>query len=220
LGKIAREFDALLLVDSISAVGGMLIDMDQCGADVVAGASQKCLELPPGLAPIALSKRAQDYLKKMINRKVPYVLDLEIWRKSLENRGDWHPQPITGATNTLWAMDWMVDQIIDEKIENREKRFKQTGEYLKKNFLELGFKLGARPECASPVVTEFIVPDKYTAEDFRSYYMNEYNLMVGRGERLNSKGQSISFRVAHFGRATEEKRVEMLLAITRKFIKK
>jgi alanine-glyoxylate transaminase / serine-glyoxylate transaminase / serine-pyruvate transaminase len=220
LGKIAREFDALLLVDSISAVGGMLIEMDKCGADVVAGASQKCLELPPGLAPIAVSSRAQEYLKNMKNRKVPYVLDLEIWRKALEIRGDWHPQPITGATTMLYALDWMVDEIKAEGLENRQERFRQTGEYLKKAFYALGFKLAADPEYASPVVTEFIVPEGYIAEDFRSFYMNKHNLMVGRGERMNSEGQINSFRVAHFGRATEKQRVDMLIDITREYLKK
>jgi len=219
LGKIAREFDALLLVDSISAIGGMEINMDQCEADVVAGASQKCLELPPGLAPVAVSCRAQEYLKKMKNRKVPYVLDLEIWRKSLENRGVWHPQPITGATTMLYALDWMIDKIKAEGLENRQKRFREAGEYLKRNFLELDFKLGADPEHASPVVTEFIVPEGYCAEDFRSFYMDRYNLMVGRGERVNSEGKINSFRVAHFGRATEEKRVNMLIDITREYLK-
>jgi alanine-glyoxylate transaminase/serine-glyoxylate transaminase/serine-pyruvate transaminase len=218
LGKIAREFDALLLVDSISAIGGMVIDMDQVGADVVAGASQKCLELPPGLAPIALSVRAQEYLKSMKNRRVPYVLDLEIWRKSLEKRGDWHPQPITGATTMLYALDWMIDNIKAERLESREERFRQSGEYLKQNFMELGFELGANSECASPVVTEFIVPKGYCAEDFRLYYMNKYNLMVGRGERMDSAGEVNSFRVAHFGRATERKRVDMLIDITRKYL--
>ena len=52
IGKIAREFDSLLIVDSVSGVGGVVVEMGENGADVVAGASQKCLELPPGLAPV------------------------------------------------------------------------------------------------------------------------------------------------------------------------
>ncbi|MFC1651087.1 pyridoxal-phosphate-dependent aminotransferase family protein, partial [Candidatus Latescibacterota bacterium] len=65
IGTIAREFDALLIVDSVSSVGGMAIDMGENGADVVAGASQKCLELPPGLAPVAVGERAWKHMDSM-----------------------------------------------------------------------------------------------------------------------------------------------------------
>jgi aspartate aminotransferase-like enzyme len=220
LGKIAREFDALLLVDSISAVGGIVIDMDGTGADVVAGASQKCLELPPGLAPIAVSSRAMDYMKRMKKRCVPYVLDLLAWEKASETMKDWHPQPITGATTMLYALDWMIDRILEEGLKNRQERFRKTGEYLKKAFAELGFSTSADPEYASPVVTEFIMPDGLIAEDIRSYYMTEHNVMVGRGERNNRTGEAISFRVAHFGKAAEMERINLLIEITKKFIKK
>ncbi len=131
LGEIAREFDALLLVDSISAVGGVVIDMDNAGADVVAGASQKCLELPPGLAPVAVGERAWEYMKNMKNRRVPYILDFMAWEKAYIDMHDRHPQPVTGATTILYVLDWVVDQIIEEVRENRQERFRASGDRLK-----------------------------------------------------------------------------------------
>lgn len=220
LGEIAREFEALMLVDSISAVGGVIIDMDKSGADVVAGASQKCLELPPGLAPIAISTRALEYMKTMKVRHVPYVLDLMIWEDAYERMGDWHPQPITGATNLLCAMDWMVDKVNGEGIENRQERFRKSGKQLKNYFMELGFKPAADPLYASPVVTEFITPKGITAEEVRYYYMKKHNTMVGRGERYNSKGEAVSFRIAHFGLAAEKERIDFIVNITKEFITK
>ena len=218
LGEIAREFGALLLVDSISAIGGVVIDMDKVGADVVAGASQKCLELPPGLAPIAVGSRAMEYMKGMKNRRVPYVLDLMLWEKSLKNRGDWHPQLITGATTMLYALDWIVDRIIDEGIEHREERFRAAGERLKKGLGELGFSVAADPRYASPVVTEFVAPTGIIADDLRSYYMDVHNTMVGRAKRTNDKGQIVSFRIAHFGLAAENERIDFMVDITKKFM--
>jgi len=218
LGKIAREFDALLLVDSVSAVGGIVIDMHKAGADVVAGASQKCLELPPGLAPIAVGARAREYMKRMKNRRVPYVLDLMVWDRYRESMADWHPQPITGATTMLYALDWMVHRIREEGIESRQERFRAAGERLKRGLAELGFTVAADPRCASPVVTEFMMPADILAEDVRSYYMAEHNTMVGRGARVNDKGEAISFRVAHFGLAAESERIDFLVDITREFL--
>ena len=220
LGDLAREFDALLLVDSISAVGGMVINIDETGADVVAGASQKCLELPPGLAPLAFSERAKKYLDDLPKRPIPRVLDLKVWSEYLVTEAEWHPQPITGATNMLAALDWMADAILEEGVEKRQERFRQVGERLKKEFVDMGFTIPVPPETASPVVTEFVVPDGFLAEDFREHYIRKHNVMVGRGERMNADGEAISFRIAHFGRAAEKKRVDMMIEITKAFSEK
>lgn len=218
LGKIAREFDALLLVDSVSGVGGVVIDMDNSGADVVAGASQKCLELPPGLAPVAVGDRAWDYMRNMKNRRVPYILDFMAWEKAYIDMHDFHPQPVTGATHMLYALDWVLDKILEEGLENRQERFRASGERLKKGLNEIGFKTGADPKYASPVVTEFITPDNIPAQDVREYYMKKHNTMVGFGRRTNDNGTVISFRIAHFGRAAEIERIDHMIRITKQFM--
>jgi len=218
LGEIAREFDALLLVDAVSSVGGAVIDMDGSGADVVAGASQKCLELPPGLAPVAVGPRASQHMRAMKVRRVPYVLDFLMWEWSLEARGDWHPQLTTGATTMLYALDWVADRIREEGIENRQERFRAAGQRLEASLGELGFTPAAAPRDASPVVTEFLVPDGMTAAQLRNYYLTEHNTMVGGGSRTNANGEGISFRVAHFGQAAESERIDRLIEITRGFV--
>jgi len=218
LGEIAREFDALLLVDGVSSVGGVVIDMDGSGADVVAGASQKCLELPPGLAPVAVGPRARQYMKAMKVRRVPYVLDFMMWDWSLDTRGNSHPQLTTGATTMLYALDWIVDRIREEGIESRQERFRAAGQRLKAGFRELGFTTATPPRNASPVVSELIVPDGMTAAELRNYYITEHNTMVGGGGRKNAKGKGSSFRVAHFGRAAEYERIDRLIEITREFV--
>jgi len=218
LGEIAREFDALLLVDSISAVGGVVIDMDGSGADVVAGATQKCLELPPGLAPVAVGARAWDYMQNMKDRRVPYILDFLAWEKAYIDMHDFHPQPVTGNINMLYALDWIADRIIEEGLENRQERFRASGERLKRGLVDLGFTLPADPRYASPVVTEFVTPDGIPAQDVRDYYMKAHNTMVGFGRREDESGTVVSFRIAHFGIAAETGRIDHVINITRQFM--
>ncbi len=218
IGEIAREFDALVLVDAVSGVGGVVIDMDDAGADVVAGASQKCLELPPGLAPVAVGRRAWDYIGRMKNRRVPYILDFVAWKNAYIDMHDWHPQPVTGATTMLYALDWVVDQIIAETLPKRQERFRAAGERLKKGLAELGFRAGADPRYASPVVTEFVVPEGMSGEAVRDYYLKKHDTMVGYGVRTNDKGVKTAFRIAHFGLAAENERIDHMIAITRKYI--
>ena len=218
IGEIAREFDAFVLVDAVSGVGGVVIDMDDAGADVVAGASQKCLELPPGLAPVAVGRRAWNYIEKMGNRRVPYILDFVAWKRAFIDQHDWHPTPVTGATTMLYALDWVIDQIIAEGIENRQERFRAAGERLKKGLGELGFRSGADPRYASPVVTEFVTPDGISGEAVRDYYLKKHNTMVGYGFRTNEKGVKTSFRIAHFGLASNHDRIDHMIEITRKYM--
>ena len=218
LGQLAIEYDALLLVDSVSAVGGMVIDMDAAGADAVAGASQKCLELPPGLALVAVGSRARQYMSGMTDRRVPLLLDLMAWQESFETRHDWHPQPFTGAANLLYALDWMADQIREEGLANRQERFRAAGQRLKSGFSDLGFTATAGPRIASPVVTEFRMPDGRSAEDLRAYYLAEHNIMVGRGQGPETGPADAHIRVAHFGRSAEPERIDLLIDITRDFM--
>ncbi len=221
VGAIAREFDALLLSDSVSALGGISIDMGESGADIVAGASQKCLELPPGLAPVGVSSRAWEYMEKMKNRRVPWILDLVTWKRASIDQRIHHPQPVTGATTLLLALDWMVDRILEEGIPNRESRFQLAGKQLMSGMDVLGFYMTAAPGNASPVVTDLMVPDGMNGEIVRRYYFERHNTMVGYGfyDRDEQKKYSRSFRIAHFGRSADHDRIEHMIEITKHFLK-
>lgn len=219
IGEIAREFDALLIVDSISGVGGVVVEMGENGADVVAGASQKCFELPPGLAPIAVSDRAWDYIDTMENRHVPYYLDLLKWKNAAMKQRDEHPQLVTGNTTFLYALDWSVDQIIEEGIYNRQERFRSAGKHLRDGMAELGFRMSADPDDASPVVTDFYPPDGIPGDEVRSYYLEKHNTMVGYGFAYkDEEGKALTFRIAHFGLAANPERIDHMLNITRQFV--
>lgn len=220
IAKVAREFDALVIVDSVSGVGGVVVEMgDDDGADVVAGASQKCLELPPGLAPIAVGRRAWNYIDRMKNRRVPFYLDVKSWQAAADRMHDSHPQPVTGNTVFLYALDWSVDRILEEGVYNRQERFRAAGARLKAGMSALGFQPSADPKVASPVVTDFLVPEGLFSEDVRSYYLERHQTMVGYGFAYrDEKGRSLSFRIAHFGLSAEHERVDHMIEITKKYI--
>jgi aspartate aminotransferase-like enzyme len=219
IGEIAREFDALLIVDSVSGVGGVVVDMGENGADVVAGASQKCLELPPGLAPVAVGPRAWAYIDSRKNRRVPYYLDLKTWKNAADTQREEHPQPVTGNTVFLYALDWTVDRILAEGVYNRQERFRAAGNRLREGMAELGFRMSADPRFASPVVTDFFVPEGFVGEDVRSWYLEKHNTMVGYGFAYrDERGRSLTFRIAHFGVSADPERVEHMIRITRQFV--
>ena len=219
IGEIAREFDALLIVDSISGVGGVVVDMGRNGADVVAGASQKCFELPPGLAPVAIGARAWKYIDAMKNRHVPFYLDFKTWKNASVTMHDEHPQPVTGNTNYLYALDWSVDRIIEERMYPRQERFRAAGKRLREGLAGLGFRMSADPDDASPVVTDFYTPDGILGNEVRNYFLHRHKTMIGQGFAYkDSKGNALTFRIAHFGMAALPERIERAIDIARQFI--
>jgi len=219
IGEIAREFDALLIVDSISGVGGVVVDMGRNGADVVAGASQKCFELPPGLAPVAIGARGWKYIDAMKNRHVPFYLDFKTWKNASVTMHDEHPQPVTGNTNYLYALDWSVDRIIEERIYPRQERFRAAGKRLREGLAGLGFRMSADPDDASPVVTDFYTPDGILGNEVRSYFLHRHKTMIGQGFAYkDSKGNALTFRIAHFGMAALPERIERAIDIARQFM--
>ena len=67
--------DALLLVDCVTSVGGIEVDVDGWGVDVAYAGTQKCLGVPPGLAPLTLSDRARE---RLVERSPSWYLDLRM----------------------------------------------------------------------------------------------------------------------------------------------
>ncbi len=130
-------------------------------------------------------------------------------------------EPVTGATTLLLALDWMADRILEEGIPNRESRFRRAGKELKNGMEALGFYMSASPGDASPVVTDFLVPDGLNGEIVRRYYFERHDTMVGYGfyGRDEQKNYSKSFRIAHFGRSADTDRIEHVIEITRQFLK-
>src|SRR5437660_10911692 len=64
LGKLCHEFDTLLLLDTVTSLGGVPVEVDGWGVDAVYSGTQKCLSCPPGLAPVSFSNRAVEAINR------------------------------------------------------------------------------------------------------------------------------------------------------------
>lgn len=78
IGRLARKYDALFVMDGITSIGGDEVHADAWGADIAVVGSQKCLAAPAGLSAISVSERAWERLSE----RRPYYLDLAAYRKS------------------------------------------------------------------------------------------------------------------------------------------
>ncbi len=209
LAAVARERDVALMVDGVGSVGGAPLPLDAWGVAACATASQKCLEAPPGLAIVALSEVGWK-LADSLKRPAPgFYLNIRNWRKYAEESPDWHPYPVTVATNNLMALDQSAQRILDEGLEARYERHRRVAAFLRAALVALDFRLLADEDVASPTVTVAFPPEGIDAAKLLATLRQEYGMVVGGGlQKLAGK----VIRVGHLGSSANEVMMNRVLA--------
>ncbi|MCL5671945.1 MAG: alanine--glyoxylate aminotransferase family protein [Nitrososphaerota archaeon] len=183
---------AMSVVDSVCAVGGVPLDFDRLGADVVFTASQKALAGPPGAVLLAVSTRA---LEHMENRKSPiegYYMNLLRWKPIMDDPKMYLATP---ATQVLLALRESLLEAKEEGIENRWERHRKLGEITRAKVAEWGQEFVAEEGHRADTVTSFWVEDG-KAGQIQKNLESEHHVMVSRGI-YDDKDRMI--RIGHFG---------------------
>jgi alanine-glyoxylate transaminase/serine-glyoxylate transaminase/serine-pyruvate transaminase len=216
LAAVARQRDVALMVDGVGSVGGAPLVLDEWGIAAAATASQKCLESAPGLGLAALSE-AGWRLAESLRRPLPgWYLNLRTWRRHLEESKNWHPYPVTVATNNLMALDGALQRVLNEGLEARYARHRRVMSYLRSALRGLNFRLLAEDDCASPTVTVAFPPTGVDAAKLAGKLRSEYGIVVGGGlQRL--AGQVI--RVGHLGPSANEFMMNRVVAAIESVLK-
>jgi aspartate aminotransferase-like enzyme len=158
LEEIAREIrrnapEALILVDAVSGLGAIPLEMDAWGLDVVTTGSQKSWMVPPGLAMVALSSRAWAAVEKATMPR--FYFDLTLHRDALA-KGE---TPWTPAISVAFALDEGLRLIEAEGYPQIYARHAACGAAARAGLRALGIRLLASPEVASNTVTSAWLPD-------------------------------------------------------------
>lgn len=195
LGEIAREHDALLMVDAISILGGDELPVDEWGIDICVTGSQKCLAAPPGLALISVSERAWKVIER--TKSNPYYFNLLKMRDFLEQKME---TPFTPALSLFFALNEALAMIEEEGLEDRIKRHRDCARRFYEGVQELGLEPFADEGCRSNTVIAVKNPEEGADEKFRKIMREKHNVLVagGMGEL---KGKI--FRIGCMGMVSE-----------------
>ncbi len=179
IAKCARECDAIVVLDTVTSLGGVPVLIDEWGIDVSHSASQKCIGAPPGLAPVTFNSRAIEVLK---SRKRPcrswYFDALLVQSYWGEDRAYHHTAPI----NMVFALREALRLIEEEGLENRWERHRINGLALAAGLEAMGLTLLVNePEHRLPVLTTVLVPEGVDEARVRSRLLNEFHLEIGAG---------------------------------------
>ncbi|HIP25320.1 MAG TPA: alanine--glyoxylate aminotransferase family protein [Archaeoglobus profundus] len=204
IAKIAKEYDALVIMDGITSVGGEEVRMDEWKIDVAVVGSQKCIGAPPGLAAVAVNDKAWEFY----NEKCPYYLDLNAYKKKIEDL----QTPYTPAIPLFFALHEALKIIEEEGLEKRIRRHRIFAEAVRTWAIEAGLELF--PELNeysrySNTVTAIKIPKGITDKELREG-VREYGILISGGQE-HLKGKI--FRIGTMGNITKRDVLVTLIAI-------
>ncbi|MDG6956578.1 MAG: alanine--glyoxylate aminotransferase family protein [Nitrososphaerota archaeon] len=182
----------MAVVDSVCSIGGVPLDFDRLGADVVFTASQKALAGAPGAVLLAVSKRAMERMEKRKSPIESYYMNLLKWKPVMDDPKMYLATP---ATQVLLALREALLEVKEEGIENRWERHRKLGELTRGAVEEWGQRFVAEEGHRADTVTSFWVEDG-KAGPIQKTLESEHHVMVSRGI-YDDKDRMI--RVGHFG---------------------
>ncbi len=216
IAAFANEYGVPVVVDAVSGLGGVPLSMDEWGIDIVASASQKCLGAPPGLGPIAISPRAWKIMESKPDRAHGWYLNLETWRRFADEWGQWHPHPVTVATNNIYALRTGLRMLLEEGVDRRIERYTEMAMSLRNGVRALGMEPLTPDDQLAPVLTAVFAPEGVKISELLGYLRNEHDIMIsgGLGEALKDR----VFRVGHMGPTITANDIDDVLGALRAFL--
>ena len=195
IGKLARKYDAVFIVDGISSVGGNEFLTDEWGIDIAITGSQKCLAVPPGLAMVAVSKRAMDLLEE---GKGGYYTDLKAHLKKASK----NQTPYTPAVSLFFALQEALKMAAEEGFPERRARMAALAGGVRAAASALDIQLFPQVNehtTYSNTVTAMKMPSGISDSQLRGGMRKRGVVVSGGQEELKGK----IFRIGTMGACTE-----------------
>jgi len=188
IAKVVKDHDAFLIVDGITAVGGLENRMEAWGIDALVMGSQKCLAAPPGLSAVALSETAYESL----HSDASFYTNLKAHVDGLAKQDT----PFTPAVPLFLAFREALRMLKEEGLENRIARTKRLAEAARSAVDALGLALFPDRRFASNTVTAIRYPRGVDDSKFRAILRETHGTIVAGGQ-AHLKGTI--FRIGHMG---------------------
>jgi aspartate aminotransferase-like enzyme len=193
LGRVAKEKNALFIVDTVCSLGGMDVQVDAWEIDVCFTGSQKALGVPPGLAIISFGPGA---LKARDQRKAPigtYYGDLRRWAPVMEDPTRYFA---THPVNMIYALHQSCKMILSEGLDARFTRHAKLAAAFRAAVRSIGLRLVCEEPTSANTLTVAYYPDGVRDAEFRKTMAEKYGVVVAGG--LGPLSQK-AFRVGHMG---------------------
>lgn len=180
LTEIAHRHNCLVIVDSVTGLGGVELRVDDWGIDAIYSGSQKCLSCTPGLSPVSFSDAAVARIKGRSQPVQSWFLDLNLvmgyWGSGTK-RAYHHTAPV----NALYALHESLVILQEEGLENSWARHQAHHEALKAGLESMGLDLIVPRDYRLPQLNAVRVPEGVDEAAVRKSLLDDYSLEIGAG---------------------------------------
>lgn len=212
IGAAARNAGALFLLDCVTSLAGLPVEIDAWGVDAAYSGTQKCLSCPPGLSPVTLSPRAVERLERRKRKVQSWYLDLSMVRQYWGAERFYHH---TAPINMLYALHEAIAIVLEEGLDARFQRHREMHELLRAGLRELGIEYVSQEGRHLPMLNAVRIPDGADDLTVRRRLLEEFGIEIGGG--LGAfKGKA--WRIGLMGHAASRRNVTLVLAALRQVL--
>ena len=180
LCALAKKFDCLSIVDAVTSLGGIEVNVDDWGIDAIYSGTQKCLSCVPGISPVSFSEKAAHNIKSRKSPVQSWFLDMSLvmgyW--STQSKRSYHH---TAPVNSLYALHESLLILQEEGLFNSWSRHKLHHEALVVGLEALGLSFVVQPEDRLPQLNLVRFPEGINENAARQFLLENYNLEIGSG---------------------------------------
>lgn len=206
MADIVHRSGGLLVMDCVTSLGGVPVQIDEWDIDIAYSGTQKCLSCPPGLSPLTVGERAAEVLRSRRSPVNNWYLDLTLIDRYWGDSRTYHH---TAPISMNYALREALRLVYEEGLENRFARHRRHAESLWAGLEELGFTMHVPLEHRLPSLTTPRLPAGLNEQSIRSRLLSEYNIEIAGG--LGELAGKV-WRVGLMGYSSRRQNVTLLLA--------
>ena len=180
LCNIARNAGCLTIMDTVTSLAGIPVEVDEWGADATYSGTQKCISCPPGLSPVTFSPRAIEAVKARKTKVQSWFLDLNLvlaYWDSDGGRSYHHTAPV----NALYGLNEALAIVEDEGLKNAWARHAQTHNSLRAGVEAMGLTFLVDPAFRLPQLNTIFIPDGIDDAETRGTLLRDHGIEIGAG---------------------------------------
>ncbi len=206
IADAAHKHGALLVLDTVTSLGGVPVQIDEWDVDVSYSGTQKALSCPPGLSPLTIGARARDVLENRKTKVANWYLDMSLLTKYWGSERTYHH---TAPINMNYGLREALRIVHEEGLEARFARHRANAELLWAGLEEIGLAPRVAIEHRLPTLTTPQIPEGVEDLVVRKKLLNDYNIEIAGG--FGPLAGKI-WRIGLMGYSSNRQNVTLLLA--------
>jgi alanine-glyoxylate transaminase/serine-glyoxylate transaminase/serine-pyruvate transaminase len=178
ISQLAKEAGALFVVDAVTSLAGIPLEVDNWGIDVVYSGTQKCLSCPPGLAPVSFGEKATKAIARRTTPITSWYLDVQMLQSYWGKERFYHH---TAPINMVYALREALRLVLEEGLKERFARHQLHSSALVAGLEAMGLKMVAPAQYRLPELNAVYIPEGIDDAAVRKALLNEYGIEIGGG---------------------------------------